>query len=228
MIERLRSLFPEATVATKILRRRTVTSPSSRGASGSSAEPSIRFTTAICTSRMHCARRWISSAFFGFRPGGPRTRLARSSQRSRRLAMLDLALAGSATDEIDTIDIERSGPSYTADTLEILAECVSAARLFFLMGEDSLRDLPTWHDQSDCCVSPNWRSPPAGSRRRSQVVARQFPRCRARTPGADGRDRDLVVRDPATRAREPIDPRTRAPGCRGIHPRPRALHATAR
>lgn len=68
-----------------------------------------------------------------------------SSDRDR-LAMLDLALSGSAADQINTIDIERSGPSYTADTLEILAECLAPARLFFLMGEDSLRDLPTWHD----------------------------------------------------------------------------------
>jgi nicotinate-nucleotide adenylyltransferase len=63
-----------------------------------------------------------------------------------RLAMLNLALAGSAADQIDTIDIERSGPSYTADTLDILAECLAPARLVFLMGEDSLRDLPTWHN----------------------------------------------------------------------------------
>jgi len=63
-----------------------------------------------------------------------------------RLAMLNLALAGSAADQIDTIDIERSGPSYTADTLDSLAECFAPARLVFLMGEDSLRDLPTWHD----------------------------------------------------------------------------------
>jgi nicotinate-nucleotide adenylyltransferase len=68
-----------------------------------------------------------------------------SSDRDR-LAMLDLALAGSATDEISTIDIDRSGPSYTADTLEVLAGRFPSARLFFLMGEDSLRDLPTWHD----------------------------------------------------------------------------------
>jgi nicotinate-nucleotide adenylyltransferase len=63
-----------------------------------------------------------------------------------RIAMLELAIAGSAVDQIDTIDIERSGPSYTADTLEILAQRFAPARLFFLMGEDSLRDLPTWHD----------------------------------------------------------------------------------
>ena len=63
-----------------------------------------------------------------------------------RLAMLDLALAGSDTDVISAIDIDRSGPSYTADTLELLAEQFPSAQLFFLMGEDSLRDLPTWHD----------------------------------------------------------------------------------
>ena len=68
------------------------------------------------------------------------------SQDRDRLAMLEQALAGSATNEIDTIDIDRTGPSYTADTLESLAERFSSARLFFLMGEDSLRDLPTWHD----------------------------------------------------------------------------------
>jgi len=63
-----------------------------------------------------------------------------------RLTMLKLALGGSALDQIDTIDIERSGPSYTADTLERLAERFAPARLLFWMGEDSLRDLPTWHD----------------------------------------------------------------------------------
>ena len=68
-----------------------------------------------------------------------------SSDRDR-LAMLELALAGSPNDEISTIDIDRSGPSYTADTLELLAERFAPDRLFFLMGEDSLRDLPSWHD----------------------------------------------------------------------------------
>ena len=47
---------------------------------------------------------------------------------------------------IPPTDIDRRGPSYTADTLEILARQFAPVRLFFLMGEDSLRDLPTWHD----------------------------------------------------------------------------------
>ena len=68
-----------------------------------------------------------------------------SSDRDR-LMMLERALAGSPLDEISTIDLDRAGPSYTADTLELLREHVSWATLVFLMGEDSLRDLPTWHD----------------------------------------------------------------------------------
>jgi nicotinate-nucleotide adenylyltransferase len=68
-----------------------------------------------------------------------------SSDRDR-LAMLELALAGSPTDEISTIDIDRAGPSFTADMLELLQQRLAPATLVFLMGEDSLRDLPTWRD----------------------------------------------------------------------------------
>lgn len=63
-----------------------------------------------------------------------------------RLAMLELALSGSPTDDISAIDIERAGPSYTADLLEILNQQFAPVTLVFLMGEDSLRDLPNWRD----------------------------------------------------------------------------------
>lgn len=63
-----------------------------------------------------------------------------------RLAMLELALAGSPNDEISTLEIERAGPSYTADTLEQLQQALAPASLVFMLGEDSLRDLPTWRD----------------------------------------------------------------------------------
>ncbi len=68
------------------------------------------------------------------------------SRDGDRLAMLELALADSPTDEISTIDIDRAGPSFTADMLEILSQQFAPATLVFLMGEDSLRDLPTWRD----------------------------------------------------------------------------------
>ena len=63
-----------------------------------------------------------------------------------RLAMLRLAVADNPAFEISSIELDRAGPSYTSDTLAILAAERDPASLVFVMGEDSLRDLPTWHD----------------------------------------------------------------------------------
>lgn len=68
------------------------------------------------------------------------------SSDADRLAMLELALGNSSRDQISTVEIDRAGPSYTADTLEQLQRTLSPASLVFLLGEDSLRDLPTWCD----------------------------------------------------------------------------------
>lgn len=62
-----------------------------------------------------------------------------------RLAMIELALADDPLAEISTVDLERPGPSYTVDLLAILRSKLPDGQLVFLMGEDSLRDLPTWH-----------------------------------------------------------------------------------
>ncbi|MDQ3695154.1 MAG: nicotinate-nucleotide adenylyltransferase [Chloroflexota bacterium] len=63
-----------------------------------------------------------------------------------RLAMLRLALSGNPAFDISTIELDRPGPSYTADLLATLRQRLPDADLIFLMGEDSLRDLPTWRD----------------------------------------------------------------------------------
>lgn len=63
-----------------------------------------------------------------------------------RLAMLKLAIADTDAFTISTIDLDRPGASYTADTLRVLQEQAGHDHvLHFLMGQDSLRDFPTWH-----------------------------------------------------------------------------------
>ncbi len=62
-----------------------------------------------------------------------------------RLAMLQLALADEPDFELSTIDVDRPGPHYTLDTLKQLANSNPGAELVFLLGGDSLRDLPDWH-----------------------------------------------------------------------------------
>jgi nicotinate-nucleotide adenylyltransferase len=47
------------------------------------------------------------------------------------------------------VEIDRPGPHYAVDTLSILAEKNPGDHLVFVMGGDSLRDLPTWNRPSE-------------------------------------------------------------------------------
>jgi len=68
------------------------------------------------------------------------------SSDADRLAMLRLALENDPGAVVSTADLGRAGPSYTVDLLRRIRAEQSDADLVFLMGGDSLRDLPTWHD----------------------------------------------------------------------------------
>lgn len=63
-----------------------------------------------------------------------------------RLTMLEMAIARDPRFEISMIDIERSGLSYTADSMLEHQERYPDAEITFLMGQDSFRDLPYWHE----------------------------------------------------------------------------------
>jgi nicotinate-nucleotide adenylyltransferase len=63
-----------------------------------------------------------------------------------RLAMLRLATEGNPTFEVSAVELDRAGPSYTADTLASLKERYAGVELFFIMGQDALSDLPNWRD----------------------------------------------------------------------------------
>ncbi|MBI3864841.1 MAG: nicotinate-nucleotide adenylyltransferase [Planctomycetia bacterium] len=63
-----------------------------------------------------------------------------------RAEMLDLAIAGHEAFRVDRREIARTTPSYTVDTLTEIRTEFPAARLFFLMGADSLRDFTTWRE----------------------------------------------------------------------------------
>ncbi|MYE26457.1 MAG: nicotinate (nicotinamide) nucleotide adenylyltransferase [Chloroflexi bacterium] len=61
-----------------------------------------------------------------------------------RLAMLELAIADNPCFSISRDDIDRAGPHYSADTVKIIRERFPLAQLYFVMGGDNLRSLPTW------------------------------------------------------------------------------------
>jgi nicotinate-nucleotide adenylyltransferase len=67
----------------------------------------------------------------------------------QRLKMLHLAVANAPDLHISTIEIERPGPSYTADTLaELKGRYGVDDELFFILGWDSLEQLPGWYQPS--------------------------------------------------------------------------------
>ena len=61
-----------------------------------------------------------------------------------RLAMVEHAVADNVRFGVSRVDIDRPGPHYTVDTLARLHESYPQATLFFLIGADSLHDLPRW------------------------------------------------------------------------------------
>jgi nicotinate-nucleotide adenylyltransferase len=63
-----------------------------------------------------------------------------------RLRMIELAIAGNDAFQASRADADRPGPHYTLDMVRILrAQVPPGGELYFLMGYDSLAELPTWH-----------------------------------------------------------------------------------
>lgn len=65
---------------------------------------------------------------------------------SDRLDMLRAALEGEGSSRISEIELEPGGPRYTVETLRALGKSYPGDRLTFIMGSDSLIDLPGWKE----------------------------------------------------------------------------------
>jgi nicotinate-nucleotide adenylyltransferase len=61
-----------------------------------------------------------------------------------RLSMVRVAVAGERGFECDGSETEREGPSFTVDTVEAWRVKAPGDELFYLIGEDNVRELPTW------------------------------------------------------------------------------------
>jgi nicotinate-nucleotide adenylyltransferase len=68
-----------------------------------------------------------------------------------RVAMLRLATTGRSEFGVSTLEIDRGGVSYTVDTLRQIASQHPGVALYFLMGADSLADLPNWRAATEIC-----------------------------------------------------------------------------
>lgn len=68
----------------------------------------------------------------------------RGASSKDRLAMVELAIADRTEFVSSTLDLREDHPSYTWELLERLQHSLHPARMYFIMGGDSLDDFPTW------------------------------------------------------------------------------------
>lgn len=77
----------------------------------------------------------------------PHKRDQRLAPVEHRIRMAQLATQDSDYIRVSRVDADRPGPHYTADMVRLVRQRVDAqVELYFLMGMDSLRDLPNWHE----------------------------------------------------------------------------------
>jgi nicotinate-nucleotide adenylyltransferase len=63
----------------------------------------------------------------------------------QRLELVLAAISGEPRFELSRVDLDRPGPHYAVDTVRLLQSQLPKVDLFYLLGGDSLRDLPLWY-----------------------------------------------------------------------------------
>jgi nicotinate-nucleotide adenylyltransferase len=94
------------------------------------------------------ARDQLDLSAVHFVPAGdpPHKRGRRLAPVEDRLRMIELAIGSNDRFRASRADADRPGPHYTLDMVHILqAQLPPGGELYFLMGYDSLAELPTWH-----------------------------------------------------------------------------------
>jgi nicotinate-nucleotide adenylyltransferase len=95
------------------------------------------------------ARDQIDLSIVYFVPAGdpPHKRDRRLAPVDDRLRMVELAVEGNDRFRPSRVDADRPGPHYTIDMVNIFRrQLPPGGQLYFLMGFDSLAELPRWHE----------------------------------------------------------------------------------
>ena len=82
-------------------------------------------------------------------PQPPHKRNQYITPAADRLAMLKAALGDDPAFELSRVDLDRPAPHYAVDTVKLLKRLHPDDRLIYLMGGDSLKDLPEWHNAQE-------------------------------------------------------------------------------
>ncbi len=67
------------------------------------------------------------------------------SAPGHRWEMTSLAVASNPHFLVSALELERSGPSYTIDTVRTMARMYAGADIYFITGADAVLEILTWH-----------------------------------------------------------------------------------
>jgi nicotinate-nucleotide adenylyltransferase len=171
-----------------------------------------------------CCRDQLWFIPAGVQPLKPRGPVASGADR---VAMLRLAIAGRERLLVSTIEVDRDGVSYTVDTLREVRRRRPDDELFFLMGADTLADLPQWRDPAEVLrlatplVVHRAGSPPADFAALAGLVSpTRLDELRAHLvemPATDLRSSELRSRLAAGESIDGATPRAVAEYARGVY-----------
>ena len=82
-------------------------------------------------------------------PDPPHKRGKKISPIDARIKMVQAAIEDNLCFTFSTVDIDRPGPHYVLDMMDLLRNKFPGNDLVFLMGGDSLHDLPKWYKSKD-------------------------------------------------------------------------------
>lgn len=121
----------------------------------------------------------------------------------QRAAMTELAIADNPAFALTRADLDRPGPHYTVDLLALLrAAQPEVAQWYFLLGEDSLADLPRWRDPAGILAQARLAvMPRLGRRADLSALQAQLPALAERLVWLDMPYLDIAATDLRRRAR---------------------------
>ena len=91
----------------------------------------------------------LSRLYWGLTPDPPHKQEQAITPFEHRLEMLKRMIEGNPLFEISYLEVNRPGPHYTIDTIQLLSQQEPDAEIVLLIGGDSLLDLPTWRRHLD-------------------------------------------------------------------------------
>ena len=86
----------------------------------------------------------LERIFWLLTPVSPLKSPASISPLEQRMALLEAALGDNPDFELSRLDIERPGPHYAFESMKQFKENFPQEQLVYLIGGDSLQDLPRW------------------------------------------------------------------------------------